>query len=80
MDTSVDDFKIMLGNFNPKICSEGLYRTLMEAYSLHEITNKNCMKLFNFAILKGLCIKGTMFSRKEIHKYTWIPPDGRLKN
>ena len=80
MDTSVGDVKIVLGDFNAKIGKEALYRAVAGAHSLHEITNNNGMKLINFAIGKGLFIKSTMFPRKEIHKYTWISPDGKHKN
>lgn len=36
--------------------------------------------LFDFAIGKGLSIKSTMFHRKDIHKYTWVSPDGKYRN
>lgn len=42
--------------------------------------NDNGSKLIDFAIGKGLVIKSTMFSKKDIYKYTWVSPDGRYKN
>lgn len=52
IDTSVGDFKIVLGDFITKIGRKALYRVIAGGHSLHEITNNNGMKLINFAIEK----------------------------
>jgi len=73
-------FRIALRDFNAKLGQEVEYRSYIGTQSLHTITNDNGTKLIDFAICKGLVIKSTMFPRKNIHKYTWISPDGKHKN
>jgi hypothetical protein len=48
--------------------------------SLHEISNGNGVRVVNFATLKNLIVKSTMFPLRNIHKYTWTPPDGKTHN
>lgn len=49
-------------------------------HSLHVNTNDNDIKLIDFALGKGLVVKSTIIPRKDIHKYTWISPNGKHKN
>ena len=42
--------------------------------------NKNGKRLCEFCEMNGLVITGTIFPHKEIHKATWISPNGRTKN
>ncbi|CAI6344668.1 unnamed protein product [Macrosiphum euphorbiae] len=44
------------------------------------MTNDNGTKLVDMAIGKGLKVKSTMFPHKNIHKGTWVSPDGRHVN
>jgi hypothetical protein len=34
----------------------------------------------NFATSKNLVVKSTMFPLRNIHKYTWTSPDGKIDN
>lgn len=79
-DSSEGSLRIVLGDFNAKLGREVEYMSYIGTQSLHTITNDNGTKLIDFAIGKGLVIKSTMFPRKDIHKYTWISPDGKHKN
>jgi hypothetical protein len=45
-------------------------------YSLHEISNDNQERLYDFATSRDLVISSTMFPHKNIHFQTWISPDG----
>ena len=36
--------------------------------------------IVNFAHKKNLVVKSTMFMQRNIHKYTWISPDGKTHN
>lgn len=78
--SSASIIKIELGNFNAKLGREICYRNVIGDHSLHVYTNDNGAKLIDFAVGKGLVIKSTMLSKKDIHKYTWVSPDGRYKN
>lgn len=69
-----------MGDLNEKLGQKAEYRNYIVSQSLYAITNDNGTKLFNFAVGKGLVIKSTMFPKKDIHKYTWISPDGRHRN
>ena len=42
--------------------------------------NENGERLCEFCEMNGLVITGTIFPHKEIHKATWISPNGTTKN
>uniref|UniRef100_A0A2S2NJR6 Craniofacial development protein 2 n=1 Tax=Schizaphis graminum TaxID=13262 RepID=A0A2S2NJR6_SCHGA len=71
---------LVLGDFNAEIGRERYYRSIIGNQSLYELSNDNGTKLVNFAAAKGLVFKSTMLPRKDIHKYTWIAPNGVYKN
>ena len=74
------DLKIVLGDLNAKIGQEELFRPTIGKYSKHEVTNNNGQILIDFAREKDMIIKSTYFQKKEIHKGTWIAPDGKTVN
>jgi hypothetical protein len=49
-------------------------------YSLHEVSNDNGTRLKDFAVSRNMVISSVRFSHKDIHKETWISPDGHTKN
>lgn len=48
--------------------------------SKHSTTNENGNKLVEFALEHDLQIRSTIFERKDIHKGTWVSPDGMICN
>jgi hypothetical protein len=48
--------------------------------SLHQKSNDNGVRVVNFATSKNLVVKSIMFPHRNIHKYSWISPDGKPHN
>jgi exonuclease III len=69
--------KILLGDFNAKVGREDIFKQTIWEYILHKISNDNGVRVINFSTPKNLIVKSTMFPHRNIHKFTWISPDGR---
>jgi hypothetical protein len=70
----------LLGDFNAKLGSEGIFKQTIGNESLHGISNDNGVRLVNTATSKNLRVKSTIFPHHSIHKYTWTSPDGKTHN
>jgi hypothetical protein len=75
-----NDIKIILGNFNTKIGKEVMYRTAVGIHSRHETSNENGRRVADFTLGKNMRTSSTYFPHKNIHKETWICPDGGTRN
>jgi exonuclease III len=71
--------KILL-DFNAKVEREDIFKPIIGNESLHEASNDNGVRVVNFATLKTLIVKSTTFPHCDIHKHTWISPDGVAHN
>jgi hypothetical protein len=69
-----------LGDINAKVGREDILKPVTENESLHGISNANGLRVVNFATCKNLVIKRTVFSQRDIHKYTWASPEGKTHN
>jgi hypothetical protein len=69
--------KILLGDSNAKVGREDIFRPTIGNESWHENSNDNGVRIVNFAASKNLIVKSTMFPHRNIHKFTWISPDGK---
>jgi hypothetical protein len=47
---------------------------------LHEISNDNGVRVVNFATSKNPIVKSRIFPHRNIHKFTWTYPDGKIHN
>ena len=74
------DVLLVIGDLNAKVgrSNEGREKT-MRKNGCGEM-NENGERLANICGLNDLVIGGTIFEHKEIHKLTWISPDGNIKN
>jgi len=59
---------------------EIIFKPTIGQESLHQDSNDNGVRLVYFATSKNLVVKSTMFSHRNIHKYTWTSPDGKTHN
>jgi hypothetical protein len=65
------------GNFNAKVEREDIFEPTVRNESLRERSNDDGVRVVNFATLKNLIVKSTVFPHRNIHKYTWPSPDGK---
>jgi len=70
----------MLGDFNAKIAKEPTLKRTIGKESLHDTSNDNGERLINLALASNMIISSTCFPRKNIHKETWVSPNGMVKN
>jgi len=71
--------KILLGDFNAKVGKENIFKPTTGNDSLQQGSNDNDVRIVNFATSKNL-VKSTMLPQRNIHKYTWTFPDGKIHN
>jgi hypothetical protein len=68
----------LLGDPNAKVGREDIFKPTIGNECLHEISNYNGVRVVNFETSKSLTIKSTMFLHRNIHKFTWTSPDGKV--
>ena len=74
------DMACFLGDFNAKVGNDRSFSP--EVLGEHGLgqRNENGELLIDFALLNDLVIGGTLFSHRDVHKYSWISPDGHTRN
>jgi hypothetical protein len=72
--------KHLLGDFNAKEDREEIFKPIIGAESLHEISNDNGFRAVNFVKCKNLIVKSIMFPHRNIHKFTRTSSDGKSHN
>ncbi|XP_060579659.1 craniofacial development protein 2-like [Ruditapes philippinarum] len=76
----VHDILLIIGDLNAKVgCSNEGREKSMGKYGCGTI-NENGERLADICELNNCVIGGTLFQHKEIHKKTWISPNGRDSN
>jgi hypothetical protein len=63
---------------NSRGTREDIFKPTIGNESLHEISNDNGVRVVNFATSKNLTVKSTMFSHRNIHKFTWTSANGKM--
>jgi hypothetical protein len=74
------DVKLVMRDANAKVGRETVHQPTIGKHSLHESTNKNSLRLVDFAADRQMAIKSTCFMHKRIHLQTWHSPDGHTFN
>jgi hypothetical protein len=72
--------KILLEDLNTKVSSEDIFKLTLGNETLHEISSDNEVKIVNVETHENLNGRSTMFPHRNIHKYTWMSPDGSTHN
>ncbi|PNF26840.1 hypothetical protein B7P43_G17388 [Cryptotermes secundus] len=72
--------KILLGDFNAKVGREDIFKPTTGNESLHEISGDNGVKSSKLCHIKNITVKSRMFPHRNIHKFTWTSPDGKIHN
>jgi hypothetical protein len=72
--------KILLRDFNAKVGREDIFKPAVGNESLHAISNDNGVRVVNFATSENLTVKSMVFTHHNIHKFTWMSPDGKTHN
>jgi hypothetical protein len=67
--------KILLGEFNPKVGRQNIFKPTIGNESLHQDSNDNGVAIVNFTTSKNPVVKNSLFPR--IHKYSWT--SGKVK-
>jgi endonuclease/exonuclease/phosphatase family metal-dependent hydrolase len=63
--------KLLMGDFNAMVGMEDIFKPIIGNESLHEASNDNGVRVVNFATLKNLNVKSTIFPHRDIHKHSW---------
>lgn len=77
---SKNDIKIVVRNMNAKVGQEQIFNPTIGKNSFHRKSSDNRIRLVNFAASLNMTITSTWFQHKNIHKTTWITPDGQCGN
>jgi hypothetical protein len=67
----------MLGDFRSKVGKEHIFKLTIRIETLHEISNDSGVRVVNFGTSKNQTVKSTRFPHRNIHKHTWMSPDGK---
>ena len=71
------DIKLLLGDLNALVGQDTTsWKGIIGKHSFHQVSNDNGSRLLEHCALQELCICGTLFEHKNIHKTTWHSPDG----
>jgi len=70
--------KILLRDFNAKVGTENIFKPRIGNENLHQDSEDNGIRIVHSATSKNLVVKSTMSPHRNIHKYTWTSPYGRL--
>jgi len=59
---------------------QNIFKLTIGNESLHQDSNDNGVRIVNFATSNNLFVQNTMFPHRNIHKYNWTSPGGKIDN
>jgi exonuclease III len=70
-DVPSRDFLIVLGDFNARVgCDDKTWRGVVGKHGVYKESNDNGRRLVDICAFHDMCVTGTLFQHKDIHKYT----------
>jgi hypothetical protein len=75
-----NDIKTIVRDMNAKVGQEEIYKGTIWLNSLHTGCNDDGRCLTDFSQSRNLIISSTFFPHRNIHKHTWVSPDGEIAN
>jgi hypothetical protein len=70
-DVPSRDFLIVLSDFNARvICDNRTWRGVVGKHIVYKESNDNGRRLVDICSFHDMCVTGTLFLHKDIHKYT----------
>nr|CAH8829211.1 unnamed protein product [Trichobilharzia regenti] len=79
-NTPAGDMKILMGDMNAKLGPNNTGRELIMGREALGEMNENGELFADFCAFNELVIGGSVYKHKDIHKATWVSPDGQTKN
>nr|CAH8872990.1 unnamed protein product [Trichobilharzia regenti] len=79
-NTPAGDIKILMGDMNAKLGPDNTGRELIMGREALGEMNENGELFADFCAFNELVIGGSVYKHKDIHKATWVSPDGQTKN
>jgi hypothetical protein len=72
--------KMLLGDFNAKLGTEGILKPMIGPESFHEICNDIVVRVVNFVTSRNLIVKSTMFLHHNSHNFFFFasPEDSQI--
>ena len=77
VEVSKHDLLLIMGDLNAKVGSNNSHFECCLSKEGYGIRNDNGTRLVETCAHHNLVIRGTLFKHPNIHKLTWVSPDGR---
>ena len=63
---------LVMGDFNARVGNDvASWKGVIGKHGIHEEATDNGLRLLELCATNGLCVAGTLFEHRDIHKYTW---------
>jgi hypothetical protein len=70
----------LIGNLKAKVERGNIFKMTNGNESPYQDSNDNGVRIVHWVTQKELFVKSTMFPHRNIHRYSWNPPNGKTHN